>query len=242
MDTVKLRVQKITKSYQGRKVVKGVDLEIAQGEIVGLLGPNGAGKTTIFYIMTGLINADSGSMTMGEEDITALPIHRRALRGIGYLPQESSVFRNLTVAENIYAVLELRQLSWARRKYLAHKLLHDFGLEAITKSKGRELSGGERRRVEIARTLALNPKFVLLDEPFAGVDPLAVQDVQSIICKLKDDNIGVFITDHNVRETLSIVDRAYIVSQGALLASGPPQDIINHQQAKELYLGQTFKL
>lgn len=230
------------KSYQKRAVVNQVSLDVMQGEVVGLLGPNGAGKTTSFYMMVGLIKADEGHIELDQQDITLKPIHARALLGIGYLPQEASVFRDLTVAENIYAVLECRHLPRSRRRSLLEELLREFGLEHITQSKGRELSGGERRRVEIARVLALEPRFILLDEPFAGVDPLAVNDIQDIIKRLKLKNIGVLITDHNVRETLKIVERAYIMNKGELLIAGTPDEIIQSDVARKFYLGEEFKL
>jgi lipopolysaccharide export system ATP-binding protein len=232
----------LKKAYSGRQVVKNVSLDVSQGEVVGLLGPNGAGKTTSFYMMVGLVKADEGSINLHKENVTDLPLHMRAKKGIGYLPQEASVFRELTVEENIYAVLELQELTKIERENRLNNLIHDFGLDHIRKSKGRELSGGERRRVEIARALALDPKFILLDEPFAGVDPLAVSDIQQIIIRLKNKNIGVLITDHNVRETLGIVDRAYIMSQGELLVSGTPDEIINDEMARKFYLGEEFKM
>lgn len=232
----------LKKTYNGREVVKNVSIDVERGEVVGLLGPNGAGKTTSFYMMVGLVKADKGQINLDSEDVTQLPLHVRAKKGIGYLPQEASVFRELTVEENIFAVLEVRDLSDKERQNALDNLISDFGLDHIRKSKGRELSGGERRRVEIARALALDPKFVLLDEPFAGVDPLAVGDIQSIIRRLKQKNIGVLITDHNVRETLGIVDRAYIMSQGELLVSGTPNEIINNEIARKFYLGEEFKM
>ncbi len=232
----------LKKTYNGREVVKNVSIDVERGEIVGLLGPNGAGKTTSFYMMVGLVKADKGQINLDSEDVTDFPLHVRAKKGIGYLPQEASVFRELTVEENIFAVLEVRDLSDKERQNALDNLISDFGLDHIRKSKGRELSGGERRRVEIARALALDPKFVLLDEPFAGVDPLAVGDIQSIIRRLKQKNIGVLITDHNVRETLGIVDRAYIMSQGELLVSGTPNEIINNEIARKFYLGEEFKM
>lgn len=232
----------LKKTYNGREVVKNVSIDVERGEVVGLLGPNGAGKTTSFYMMVGLVKADKGQINLDSENVTDLPLHVRAKKGIGYLPQEASVFRELTVEENIFAVLEVRDLSEKERQNALDNLISDFGLDHIRRSKGRELSGGERRRVEIARALALDPKFVLLDEPFAGVDPLAVGDIQSIIRRLKQKNIGVLITDHNVRETLGIVDRAYIMSQGELLVSGTPNEIINNEIARKFYLGEEFKM
>lgn len=232
----------LKKTYNGREVVKSVSIDVERGEVVGLLGPNGAGKTTSFYMMVGLVKADKGFINLDSENVTDLPLHVRAKKGIGYLPQEASVFRELTVEENIFSVLEVRDLSDKERQNALDNLISDFGLDHIRKSKGRELSGGERRRVEIARALALDPKFVLLDEPFAGVDPLAVGDIQSIIRRLKQKNIGVLITDHNVRETLGIVDRAYIMSRGELLVSGTPDEIVNNEVARKFYLGEEFKM
>lgn len=234
--------RELKKTYNGRQVVKSVSLDVERGEVVGLLGPNGAGKTTSFYMMVGLVKTDNGMISLDQEDITADPLHIRAKKGIGYLPQEASVFRELSVEENIFSVLEIRDISEKEKENALENLITDFGLSHIRKSKGRELSGGERRRVEIARSLALDPKFVLLDEPFAGVDPLAVSDIQQIIRRLKHKNIGVLITDHNVRETLGIVDRAYIMSQGELLVSGTPEEIINNEIARKFYLGEEFKM
>lgn len=232
----------LKKVYGGRAVVKNVGLTVKQAEVVGLLGPNGAGKTTSFYMMVGLVKADHGKIELNGEDVTKLPLHERAKLGIGYLPQEASVFRELSVEENIYSVLQIRKLFKNEKKNLLERLIKDFGLNHIRKSKGRELSGGERRRVEIARCLALEPSFVLLDEPFAGVDPLAVSDIQKIIRDLKQRNIGVLITDHNVRETLGIVDRAYIMSAGELLVTGTPDEIVNNETARKFYLGEEFKM
>lgn len=237
-----LVARNLQKTYGGRTVVKDVSLDVSRGEVVGLLGPNGAGKTTSFYMIVGLVKADRGSITLGGEDITMLPIHERALRGVGYLPQEASVFRDMTVEENIYSTLENRDLPKNKRMTLLDSLIADFGLGHIRQSKGGALSGGERRRVEIARALALEPHFVLLDEPFAGVDPLAVHDIQNIIRELKQKNIGVLITDHNVRETLGIVDRAYIMNSGELLVSGTPNEIINNDRARKFYLGEEFRM
>ena len=236
-----LRAVGMAKSYGEKKVVSGVDLDIFQGEIVGLLGPNGAGKTTTFYMLAGLALADGGAISLNGQDITSWPIHLKAAKGIGYLPQEASVFRDLTVEENIVAVLETRKVSRARIRHLADKCLNQFGLESLKKSKGRELSGGERKRVEVARAFALNPKFVLFDEPFAGVDPIATKDLQATIRQLKKDGVGILITDHNVRETLNIVDRAYIINQGRVLATGTPQEIIQNQKARDIYLGDSFQ-
>jgi lipopolysaccharide export system ATP-binding protein len=232
----------LKKVYGPRTVVQNVSIDVKRGEVVGLLGPNGAGKTTSFYMMVGLIKADFGKIFLMDEDVTSLPLHERAHKGIGYLPQEASVFRELSVEENIYAVLELRNMAKVEKLNMLELLIQDFGLNHIRKSKGRALSGGERRRVEIARTLALEPKFVLLDEPFAGVDPLAVHDIQSVIRSLKERNIGVLITDHNVRETLGIVDRAYIMSSGELLVSGTPDEIVQSETARKFYLGEEFKM
>lgn len=239
---ISFEANSLKKIYSGREVVKDVSISVNQGQVVGLLGPNGAGKTTSFYMMVGLVKADNGVIHLNGEDITSLPLHERATKGIGYLPQEASIFRELTVEENIFSVLEIRKIFKNERKNKLEKLIKDFGLNHIRKSKGRELSGGERRRVEIARCLALDPKFVLLDEPFAGVDPLAVSDIQSIITELKQKNIGVLITDHSVRETLGIVDKAYIMSAGELLVSGTPDEIVNSDIAKKFYLGEEFKM
>ncbi len=232
----------LKKTYNGRTVVKDVGLEVKQGEVVGLLGPNGAGKTTSFYMIVGLVRADEGEIRLSDTDVTLMPLHERARRGIGYLPQEASIFRELSVEENIMSVLEIRDLSTQERKAKLDGLIGDFGLDHIRKSKGRELSGGERRRVEIARSLALSPKFILLDEPFAGVDPLAVADIQGIIRQLKERGIGVLITDHQVRETLGIVDRAYIMNRGELLVSGTPDEIVKNETARKFYLGEEFKM
>jgi lipopolysaccharide export system ATP-binding protein len=237
-----LKAKNLKKTYNGRTVVNNVNIEVFQGEIVGLLGPNGAGKTTSFYMMVGLIKADTGSIELINEDITSSPIHIRALKGIGYLPQEASIFRSLTVQENILAALESRNLPRSKKNLILNDLLKDFGVSHIKKSKGNELSGGERRRVEIARSLSLSPKFILLDEPFAGVDPMAVNDIQNIIKKLKMRNIGVLITDHNVRETLGIVDRAYIMNEGKLLVKGSPDEILKNENARKFYLGDEFRM
>ena len=232
----------LKKRYGGRQVVQDVSVQVTQGEIVGLLGPNGAGKTTCFYMIVGLVKAEGGKITLSGEDVTSHPIHKRALNGLGYLPQEASIFRDLSVEENIYSVLENRPLPKVKKRTLLESLLHDFGLGHIRSSRGSSLSGGERRRVEIARALALEPKFILLDEPFAGVDPLAVSDIQNIIRALKSRNIGVLITDHNVRETQGIVDRAYIMNSGELLVSGTPDDIIRDERARKFYLGEEFRM
>jgi len=242
MEKTFLTVSNLSKSFKTRKVVKDVSLSVQNGEVVGLLGPNGAGKTTCFYMIVGLVKSDSGNISLEGEDLTSFPIHIRAQKGIGYLPQESSIFRDLTVWENIYSALENRPLSKYKKITLLQTLLQDFGLKPIMNSKGKSLSGGERRRVEIARTLALEPKFVLLDEPFAGVDPQAIAGIKKFILDLKNRNIGVLITDHNVRETLEIVDRAYIMSEGELIVSGSPREIINDERVKKHYLGEDFKI
>lgn len=242
MEAVELTARNLHKSYGGREVVKDVSINVSQGEIVGLLGPNGAGKTTSFYMMVGLVKANIGSISLAGEDLTEMPIHQRAMKGVGYLPQEASIFRDLTVEANIYSVIENRNLPTVKRKTLLESLINDFGLDHVRQSNGGALSGGERRRAEIARALALEPKFILLDEPFAGVDPLAVSDIQGIIKGLKNRNIGVLITDHNVRETLGIVDRAYIMNSGELLVSGSPNEIINNERARKFYLGEEFKM
>jgi len=238
-----LSVQDISKSYKLRKVVKGISLQIKSGEVVGLLGPNGAGKTTAFYMIVGLIVADSGKILLNGKDLTTQPMHRRAKLGLGYLPQEASIFRKLTVEQNILAILENRDdLDLAGRERELENLLDELHVGHVRGSLGISLSGGERRRVEIARALAANPLFVLLDEPFAGVDPISVLDIQRIIRHLSEREIGVLITDHNVRETLGICGRAYILSDGSLIAEGSPQDILENQHVREVYLGQEFKL
>lgn len=242
MESSRLEAINIKKVYGHRAVVKDVSLSVLQGEVVGLLGPNGAGKTTSFYMMVGLVKADEGKIKLDDVEITNDPIHLRALKGIGYLPQEASIFRDLTIEENIYAVLENRDLTKNERAELLEQLITDLHLNHVRKSRGGALSGGERRRVEIARALALEPKFVLLDEPFAGVDPLAVGDIQSLIQGLKKRNIGVLITDHNVRETLGIVDRAYIMNSGELLVSGTPDELVNNERARKFYLGEEFRM
>ena len=238
-----LSAQEIYKSYKSQNVVKGISLDIQSGEVVGLLGPNGAGKTTAFYIIVGLITADSGSIILDGKNITHLPIHRRAMMGLGYLPQEASIFRKLTVEQNILAILETRpNLSKEDREQELDKLLEELHVGHVRSTMGISLSGGERRRVEIARALAANPQFVLLDEPFAGVDPISVLDIQRIIRHLCDRNIGVLITDHNVRETLGICGRAYILNEGALIASGTPEEILQNQHVRDVYLGKEFRL
>ncbi|MDG6777417.1 LPS export ABC transporter ATP-binding protein [Thiomicrorhabdus sp. zzn3] len=231
----------LAKSYKKRTVVTSVDLDVYNGQVVGLLGPNGAGKTTTFYMMTGLVTNDSGEIYLGNEEISRLPIHERARRGIGYLPQEASVFRKLTVEENIRAILEMRsELDRDQRNAIFEHLIDDLQIGHILEQPGQALSGGERRRVEIARALAMEPRFILLDEPFAGVDPISVKDIQSIILHLKDKGIGVLITDHNVRETLGVCDHAYILHAGTILASGTPEEILNHSEVKRVYLGEDF--
>jgi lipopolysaccharide export system ATP-binding protein len=238
-----LSVQDISKRYKLRQVVKSISLEIKSGEVVGLLGPNGAGKTTAFYMIVGLVAADAGKILLDGQDITAQPMHRRAKLGLGYLPQEASIFRKLTVEENILAILENRDdLDRAGREEELENLLDELHVGHVRTGLGISLSGGERRRVEIARALAASPLFVLLDEPFAGVDPISVLDIQRIIRHLSARDIGVLITDHNVRETLGICSRAYILSDGSLIASGSPQDILENQHVREVYLGQEFKL
>jgi lipopolysaccharide export system ATP-binding protein len=238
-----LSVQDIAKRYKFRDVVKSISLEINSGEVVGLLGPNGAGKTTAFYMIVGLIPCDRGRILLDGQDLTAFPMHRRARMGLGYLPQEASVFRKLTVENNILAILENRvELDRAGREQELDQLLDELHVGHVRTSLGISLSGGERRRVEIARALAAKPRFVLLDEPFAGVDPISVLDIQRIIRHLCDRKIGILITDHNVRETLGICSRAYILNDGSLIASGPPDEILNNQHVREVYLGQEFKL
>ena len=238
-----LRASNLAKSYKQKKVVIDVSLEIRSGEIVGLLGPNGAGKTTSFYMIVGLVNADNGRITIDSQDITPLPMHGRARKGIGYLPQEASVFRKLSVRDNIMAILETRKnLSRAERLSKLEQLLEEFHITHIRDSLGMALSGGERRRVEIARALAMEPAFILLDEPFAGVDPISVSDIKHIIRHLRDKGIGVLITDHNVRETLDICENAYIVSGGHIIASGNSESILANQLVKEVYLGSEFRL
>ncbi len=237
-----LRAENIVKKYKKRTVVKGVSIEVNQGEIVGLLGPNGAGKTTSFYMIVGLIKPFSGSIYMDDIEITGEPVYRRAQRGLGYLAQEASVFRKLSVEDNIFSVLEMTNLPKAEQIETTERLIQEFGLEKIRKSLGIQLSGGERRRTEIARALALNPKFILLDEPFAGVDPIAVEDIQQIISKLREKNIGILITDHNVHETLSITDRAYLLFEGSVLKSGTAEELSEDEHVRKVYLGQNFEL
>lgn len=235
-----LKIRNLVKSYRSRKVVNKVTMEIKQGEIIGLLGPNGAGKTTTFYMVVGLTRPDDGQVFLNDEDITNFPMHNRAKRGVSYLPQEPSVFRKLTVEENLLAVLESQKLSIFDRKKKARSLLRELNILHIKDSMAYSLSGGERRRVEISRALATSPIFVLLDEPFAGIDPIAVADIQSIVSQLKNRGIGVLITDHNVRETLSITDRAYIINEGEIISSGSPHQIVQDEKVKQIYLGDQF--
>jgi len=237
-----LEASHLSKSYRGRKVVDEVSLKLQQGEVVGLLGPNGAGKTTTFYIIVGLIAAENGFVRLGKEEITNLPMYQRARYGISYLPQEPSVFRKLTVKENLRAIAETLNISSAQREELTSRLLEEFGIEHLGNQGAYTLSGGERRRLEIARALVLTPKFILLDEPFAGIDPLAVLDIQRIVHGLKSRGIGVLITDHNVRETLNITDRAYIINSGKILREGSPEQLINDDEVRKVYLGENFRL
>jgi lipopolysaccharide export system ATP-binding protein len=239
---VKLHTTEISKSYRGRQVVKTVSIEVNQGEIVGLLGPNGAGKTTSFYMIVGLVSPEVGKVYLDDIDITKMPMYKRAQLGIGYLPQEVSVFRKLSVEDNILAILEMTNLNKAQRKEKLEKLLEEFRLTHVRKNLGNRLSGGEKRRTEIARALATDPKFVLLDEPFAGVDPIAVEDIQSIIAELRNRNIGILITDHNVQETLSITDRAYLLFEGSILKAGTAEELADDEQVRKVYLGQNFEL
>lgn len=238
-----LTAENLAKSYKKRSVVTDVSLEVKSGEIVGLLGPNGAGKTTTFYMVVGIVQRDAGKILIDGEDISLLPLHERARRGIGYLPQEASIFRRLSVYDNLMAVLEIRHdLNSEQRKERAEELMEEFSITHLHDNVGQSLSGGERRRVEIARALAANPKFILLDEPFAGVDPISVLDIKKIIQHLRDYGLGVLITDHNVRETLDVCERAYIVSQGHLIAHGSPEMILENEQVKRVYLGEGFRL
>ena len=238
---MKLVANNIFKSYKGRKVVNDVSIEVKQGEIIGLLGPNGAGKTTTFYTIVGLIKPDNGNITINNDDITKFPMYKRAQKGIGYLAQEPSVFRKLSVEDNIKAVLELSNLKKQEQEERLEKLIDEFGLQKIRKNNGDLLSGGERRRTEIARALASNPKFVLLGEPFAGVDPIAVEDIQKIVSHLKEKNIGILITDHNVQETLAITDRTYLMFEGKILKAGVPEELAKDKIVRKLYLGQNFE-
>ncbi len=238
-----LYAENLVKSYKSRKVVSDVSLTVNSNEIVGLLGPNGAGKTTTFYMVVGLVHQDQGSIRIDDEDISLLPMHNRAQKGIGYLPQEASIFRHLSVYDNLMAVLELRkELNRRQRQEKADELINEFNIGHIRNNLGQSLSGGERRRVEIARALAANPKFILLDEPFAGVDPISVIDIKKIITELRNRGLGVLITDHNVRETLDVCERAYIVSEGQMIATGTPTEVMNNEHVKRVYLGEEFKL
>ncbi|ASS49933.1 MAG: LPS export ABC transporter ATP-binding protein [Candidatus Fluviicola riflensis] len=239
---MKLYTNNIKKSYKGRGVVQGVSVEVNQGEIVGLLGPNGAGKTTSFYMMVGLVKPDEGSVFLDDTEITHYPMYKRSQLGIGYLPQEVSVFRKLSVEDNVMAILEMTDMTKPQRKERLEQLLEEFHLTHVRKNLGNRLSGGEKRRTEIARALATNPKFVLLDEPFAGVDPIAVEDIQGIVSDLRKKNIGILITDHNVQETLSITDRAYLLFEGKILTSGTAEELANNEQVRKVYLGQNFVL
>ncbi len=239
---MRLRAENLVKQYKKRKVVNNMSLDVEQGEIVGLLGPNGAGKTTTFYMVVGLVKPDEGNVYLDDENITKNPIYKRAQKGVGYLPQEASVFRDLTVEDNIRAVLEMTNKSKEEQIEKTETLIEEFGLQKVRKNLGKVLSGGERRRCEIARALATDPHFVLLDEPFAGVDPIAVEDIQEIVRKLVDKNIGVLITDHNVHETLSIVDRAYLLFEGRLLKTGSAQELADDEMVRKVYLGKSFEL
>jgi len=239
---MKLRAENIVKKYRKRTVVKGVSFEVNQGEIVGLLGPNGAGKTTSFYMIVGLIKPLTGRIFIDDEEITNLPVYKRAQKGIGYLSQEASVFRQMSVEDNILSVLEMTKIPKAVQLQKVESLLTEFGLQHIRKSKGYQLSGGERRRTEIARALAIDPKFILLDEPFAGVDPIAVEDIQHIIKTLRDKNIGVLITDHNVHETLTITDRSYLLYEGSIMKAGTAEELASDEEVRRVYLGQNFEL
>ncbi|HAF30128.1 MAG TPA: LPS export ABC transporter ATP-binding protein [Bacteroidales bacterium] len=239
---MKLRTDTLFKKYRSRTVVKGVSVEVEQGEIVGLLGPNGAGKTTTFYMIVGLITPNEGKIYLDNEDITKEPVYKRAQKGIGYLAQEASVFRKLSVEDNIMAVLEMSDMSKEEQRDRLENLMGEFGLQKIRKSLGIQLSGGERRRTEIARALAIKPKFILLDEPFAGVDPIAVEDIQEIVGKLKEKNIGILITDHNVHETLTITDRAYLLFEGSILKAGNAKELAEDEQVRRVYLGKNFDL
>ena len=239
---MKLRAENIVKKYRSRTVVKGVSLELNQGEIVGLLGPNGAGKTTSFYMIVGLIKANGGQIFLDDLEITSFPVYKRAQLGIGYLAQEASVFRQMSVEDNIRSILEMTTFTKEYQREKLESLLDEFGLQRVRKSTGIQLSGGERRRTEIARCLAINPAFILLDEPFAGVDPIAVEDIQQIVFRLKDKNIGILITDHNVHETLSITDRSYLLYDGRILNSGSAEELAEDEEVRRLYLGQNFEL
>lgn len=242
MERMKLHTNMLVKKYRARTVVKGASVEVSQGEIVGLLGPNGAGKTTTFYMIVGLVTPNAGRIFLDDTDITREPVYRRAQRGIGYLAQEASIFRKLSVEDNIRSVLEMTKFTKEYQREKVESLISEFGLQKIRKSLGIQLSGGERRRTEIARALALDPKFILLDEPFAGVDPIAVEDIQNIVAHLKDRNIGILITDHNVHETLTITDRAYLLFEGDILKSGTAQELADDPEVRRVYLGQNFEL
>ena len=237
-----LSVRNLSKNYGKKTVIRDISLDIKQGEVVGLLGPNGAGKTTCFYMIVGLVDTTSGNIFIDQLDITNMPMYQRARLGIGYLPQEVSIFRGMNVEDNIYSILEIAEANEVKRKEKLESLLEEFSITHIRKSHALSLSGGERRRVEIARALATNPSFILLDEPFAGVDPIAVNDIRKMVSHLKDRGIGVLITDHNVRETLSIVDRAYIVYDGIILASGTKEEIVDHDEVRKVYLGEDFRI
>jgi lipopolysaccharide export system ATP-binding protein len=238
----KLKTAHLQKVYRGRAVVQDISIEVGPGEIVGLLGPNGAGKTTTFYAVVGLISPDAGTVTLGDDDITSLPMYLRAQRGISYLPQEPSIFRRMTVEDNLRAIFETLDLSHAEQERRVDQLIQDFGLVKVRKNRGYSLSGGERRRVEIARALVINPWYILLDEPFAGIDPIAVLDIQGIVRHLKTMGIGILITDHNVRETLKITDRAYIINNGEILRHGTPQELSSDPEVRKIYLGEDFTL
>jgi len=237
-----LRSENLVKKYKSRTVANNVSVQVAQGEIVGLLGPNGAGKTTSFYMIVGMVKPNSGRIFLDNLEITKEPMYRRAQLGIGYLPQEASVFRKLSIEDNLYAILEMTKLTKKEQLHKAETLLDEFGLQHVRKNLGDQLSGGERRRTEIARALATDPKFILLDEPFAGVDPIAVEDIQTVVRKLKEKNIGILITDHNVHETLSITDRAYLLYSGSVIKSGSAEDLANDEQVRKVYLGANFEL
>lgn len=239
---IKLSAHSLVKEYKGVKVVKGVSLEVNQGEIVGLLGPNGAGKTTSFYMIVGLVKPTDGTIFLNDMEITKFPMYKRAQNGIGYLAQEASIFRKLSIEENILSVLELTKLSKKERQMKVDSLINEFGLGHIRNNRGDLLSGGERRRTEIARALATDPNFILLDEPFAGVDPVAVEDIQKIVAQLKDKNIGILITDHNVQETLAITDRTYLMFEGKILKHGKPEELAEDEMVRKVYLGQNFEL
>lgn len=237
-----LRAENLIKSYKGKKVVKGISVEVTQGEIVGLLGPNGAGKTTSFYMIVGLIKPNGGTIYLDKTDITKYPMYKRAQNGIGYLAQEASIFRKLSIEDNIMSVLQLTKYTKKEREEKMEALISEFGLNHIRTNRGDLLSGGERRRTEIARALATDPKFILLDEPFAGVDPVAVEDIQKIVAQLKDKNIGILITDHNVQETLAITDRTYLMFEGGILKHGEPEELASDEMVRKVYLGQNFEL